>query len=150
MSLHRSLKTKPAALNQHRNVLTRAERITRLTEEDRFDPEDDESIFDVQKREMEKTSVLPMLPEDRILCSFQHIFAGGYAAGYYSYIWSEILDADAFQAFKETSLLDKETAARYRDEILSKGGTRPGMELYVSFRGREPEIGPLLEKRGLN
>jgi peptidyl-dipeptidase Dcp len=81
---------------------------------------------------------------------FSHIFAGGYAAGYYSYIWSEILDADAFQAFKETSLLDKDTAARYREEILSRGGTRPGMELYVNFRGREPEIGPLLEKRGLN
>jgi peptidyl-dipeptidase Dcp len=81
---------------------------------------------------------------------FSHIFAGGYSAGYYSYIWSEILDADAFQAFKETSLLDRETAARYREEVLSKGGTRPGMELYVSFRGREPEIGPLLEKRGLN
>jgi peptidyl-dipeptidase Dcp len=80
---------------------------------------------------------------------FSHIFAGGYSAGYYSYIWSEILDADAFQAFKETSLLDKETAARYREEILSKGGTRPGMELYKNFRGREPEIGPLLEKRGL-
>ena len=80
---------------------------------------------------------------------FSHIFAGGYSAGYYSYIWSEILDADAFQAFKEDGLLNRETAARYREEILSKGGTRPGMELYVGFRGREPEIGPLLEKRGL-
>ena len=80
---------------------------------------------------------------------FSHIFAGGYSAGYNSYIWSEILDADAFQAFKEDGLLNRETAARYREEILSKGGTRPGMELYVGFRGREPEIGPLLEKRGL-
>jgi len=81
---------------------------------------------------------------------FQHIFSGGYSAGYYSYIWSEILDADTFMAFKETSLFDPETASRYREEILSKGGTRPGMELYTNFRGREPEIGPLLEKRGLN
>ena len=81
---------------------------------------------------------------------FSHIFAGGYSAGYYSYIWSEILDADAFQAFRETGLLNRETAARFREEILSKGGTQPGMELYVNFRGREPEIGPLLEKRGLN
>ena len=81
---------------------------------------------------------------------FQHIFAGGYSSGYYSYIWSEILDADAFMAFKETDILDQETAARYREEILSKGGTRPGMELYRNFRGRDPEIGPLLEKRGLN
>jgi len=81
---------------------------------------------------------------------FAHIFAGGYSAGYYSYIWSEVLDADTFQAFKETSLFDTETAARFRTEILSKGGTRPGMELYVNFRGREPQIEPLLEKRGLN
>ncbi|MFQ6045720.1 MAG: M3 family metallopeptidase [Gemmatimonadales bacterium] len=80
---------------------------------------------------------------------FQHIFSGGYAAGYYSYIWSEVLDADAFQAFKETGLFDQETANRYRKEILSKGGTRPGMELYEAFRGRPPDIGPLLEKRGL-
>ncbi|MDH3336757.1 MAG: M3 family metallopeptidase [Gammaproteobacteria bacterium] len=81
---------------------------------------------------------------------FQHIFSSGYSAGYYSYIWSEILDADAFMAFQETSLFDQGTAARYRKEILSKGGTRPGMELYRNFRGRDPEIGPLLEKRGLN
>jgi len=81
---------------------------------------------------------------------FQHIFSGGYSAGYYSYIWSEILDADTFMAFQETSLFDQDTAARYREEILSKGGTLPGMELYQNFRGREPEIGPLLEKRGLN
>jgi peptidyl-dipeptidase Dcp len=81
---------------------------------------------------------------------FQHIFSGGYSSGYYSYIWSEILDADTFMAFQETDILDQETAARYREEILSKGGTRPGMELYRNFRGRDPEIGPLLEKRGLN
>jgi peptidyl-dipeptidase Dcp len=81
---------------------------------------------------------------------FQHIFSGGYSAGYYSYIWSEILDADTFMAFRETDILDRKTAARYREEILSKGGTRPGMELYRNFRGRDPEIGPLLEKRGLN
>ncbi|MBT8100579.1 MAG: M3 family metallopeptidase, partial [Gammaproteobacteria bacterium] len=81
---------------------------------------------------------------------FAHIFSGGYSAGYYSYIWSEVLDADTFDAFQETSLFNKRTAARYRDEILSKGGTRPGMELYQNFRGREPEIGPLLKKRGLD
>lgn len=80
---------------------------------------------------------------------FGHIFSGGYSAGYYSYLWSEVLDSDAFQAFRETSLFDGDTAARYRMEILSKGGTRPGMELYKNFRGRPPEIEPLLEKRGL-
>ncbi len=80
---------------------------------------------------------------------FAHIFSGGYSAGYYSYIWAEVLDADAFQAFKETSLFDQETARRYRENVLSKGGTRPGMELYEAFRGRQPAIGALLEKRGL-
>lgn len=79
---------------------------------------------------------------------FAHIFAGGYAAGYYSYLWSEVLDADAFQAFKETSLFDPETAARYREHILERGGSRPGMELYERFRGRAPAIEPLLERRG--
>ena len=83
---------------------------------------------------------------------FGHIFSSptGYSAGYYSYMWSNILDADAFMAFQETDILDKETAARYREEILSKGGTRPGMELYRNFRGRDPEIEPLLKARGLN
>jgi peptidyl-dipeptidase Dcp len=71
------------------------------------------------------------------------------SSGYYSYLWSEVLDSDAFQAFKETNLFDKDTAARFREQILSKGGTRPGMELYQNFRGRAPEIGALLEKRGL-
>jgi peptidyl-dipeptidase Dcp len=82
--------------------------------------------------------------------NFAHIFAGGYSAGYYGYLWSQVLDADAFQAFKETGLFDAETAARLRAEILSKGYTRPGMELYINCRGRPPLIEPLLERRGLN
>jgi peptidyl-dipeptidase Dcp len=81
---------------------------------------------------------------------FAHVFAGGYSAGYYGYLWSQVLDADAFQAFKETSLFDAETAASFREHILSKGYTRPGMELYINFRGRPPMIEPLLERRGLN
>ncbi|MFW6249009.1 MAG: M3 family metallopeptidase [Bacteroidota bacterium] len=72
---------------------------------------------------------------------FQHVFSGGYSAGYYSYIWSGVLDADAFQAFVETGdLFDKETANRFREEILEKGGTRDAMEMYVNFRGHEPEV----------
>jgi len=82
--------------------------------------------------------------------NFAHIFAGGYSAGYYGYLWSQVLDADAFQAFKETSLFDAGNAARFREHILSKGYTRPGMELYINFRGRPPLIEPLLERRGLN
>jgi peptidyl-dipeptidase Dcp len=81
---------------------------------------------------------------------FQHIFAGGYAAGYYSYIWSEVLDSDAFQAFKEKGLFDQATARAFRTRILEKGGTADAMEMYKSFRGRQPSVEPLLEKRGLN
>ncbi len=79
---------------------------------------------------------------------FAHIFSGGYSAGYYGYLWSEVLDADAFDAFKETSLFDRSTAMKFR-RLLSRGGTAPGMDLYREFRGRDPEIAPLLERRGL-
>lgn len=80
---------------------------------------------------------------------FSHIFAGGYSAGYYSYIWSEVLDSDAFQAFKETSLFDQEKANLFRTNILEKGGTEDPAELYRRFRGADPKIEPLLKKRGL-
>jgi len=100
--------------------------------------------------EMERLGLIPeILPRYRSTY-FGHIFSGGgeYAAGYYSYLWSEVLDADAFAAFKEAGVFDRETATRYR-KMLSLGGTRPGMDLYVEFRGREPEIEPLLIKKGL-
>ena len=80
---------------------------------------------------------------------FQHIFASGYAAGYYSYIWSEVLDSDAFQAFKSKGLFDPATATAFRKKILERGGTADAMEMYRDFRGREPAVEPLLEKRGL-
>ena len=83
---------------------------------------------------------------------FAHIFAGdpSYSSGYYSYIWAEVLDADAFAAFKEAGIFDQKTAKAYRDNILERGGTEDPMELYVRFRGAEPKIEPLLERRGLN
>jgi len=80
---------------------------------------------------------------------FAHIFAGGYSSGYYSYLWAEILDADAFQAFKETSIFDKETAKAFRENILEKGGTEDPMELYKKFRGRAPQKDAMLERKGL-
>jgi peptidyl-dipeptidase Dcp len=80
---------------------------------------------------------------------FSHIFSGGYSAGYYSYIWSEILDADTYAAFKENGIFDQKTAQSFVDNILSKGGTRDPMESFRLFRGRPPMIEPLLEKRGL-
>lgn len=79
---------------------------------------------------------------------FQHIFSGGYSAGYYVYIWAEVLDSDAFEAFKEKSLFDRATALRFRKEILEKYGTADFLGQYVKFRGREPRIEPLLKKRG--
>lgn len=81
---------------------------------------------------------------------FNHVFSGGYSAGYYSYIWSEVLDSDAFDAFKSTSLFDPENAASFRKNILERGGTQDPEELYVNFRGKKPSIEPLLKKRGLD
>ncbi len=81
---------------------------------------------------------------------FLHIFAGGYSSGYYSYIWAEVLDADAFEAFKQAGLFDQQTATSFRDHILSRGSSEKEMTLYKRFRGKEPKIEPLLERRGLN
>ena len=80
---------------------------------------------------------------------FQHIFSGGYSAGYYSYMWSEVLDKDAFNAFLETSLFDQATAISFRQNILEKGGSEDEMKMYVAFRGKEPTIVPMLKGRGL-
>jgi peptidyl-dipeptidase Dcp len=80
---------------------------------------------------------------------FRHIFAGGYSAGYYSYIWAEVLDADAFEVFKQNGIFDHETAMRFRKYILAAGSTDDPMVLYRRFRGTDPSIEPLLERRGL-
>ena len=80
---------------------------------------------------------------------FAHIFSGGYAAGYYSYLWAEVLDADAFELFKENGIFDHATAQAFRDKVLSKGGTEDPMKLYIDFRGREPSVKPMLKSRGL-
>ncbi|MCZ6634772.1 MAG: M3 family metallopeptidase [bacterium] len=117
------------------------------------DPEGEASAFDVGRKVTEETSVLSPLPEDRFLCSFSHIFAGGYAAGYYSYKWSEVLSADAFSSFEEAGLEDegavKEMGRRFRDTILAQGGSRPPMEVFKDFRGREPSTEALLRHSGL-
>jgi oligopeptidase A len=118
-----------------------------------FQPGGRETVFDVHRRIAATTSVLPPLPEDRFLCSFSHIFAGGYAAGYYSYKWAEILSADAFGAFEEAGL-DNPTAVtatgrRFRDTVLSLGGSRHPLEVFRTFRGRDPKVEPLLKQCGL-
>jgi len=82
---------------------------------------------------------------------FQHIFGpgGGYSAGYYSYLWSDVLVADSWEAFRKNGIFDKATATSFRKSILEKGGSEDAMTLYKSFRGREPDVEPLLVKRGL-
>jgi peptidyl-dipeptidase Dcp len=95
------------------------------------------------------TQLFPDHPETCMSTSFSHIFQGGYSAGYYSYKWAEVLDADAFAYFKEKGIFDQEVAGKFREHILSRGGTEDPMELYVRFRGREPRLEPLLERAGL-
>ncbi|ESQ41005.1 hypothetical protein EUTSA_v10012826mg [Eutrema salsugineum] len=119
----------------------------------KYVPGGTESIYDVDKRVSIKTQVIPPLPEDRFLCSFSHIFAGGYAAGYYSYKWAEVLSADAFSAFEDAGLDDikavKETGQRFRNTILALGGGKAPLQVFVEFRGREPSPEPLLRHNGL-
>lgn len=104
---------------------------------------------DFENRSLSKIGLIPEIVVRYRSPYFNHIFGGGYSAGYYSYIWAEVLDADAFQAFKETSLFDRETARKFRTYVLAAGGTEDPMELYKKFRGAEPDIDGLLERRGL-
>lgn len=127
--------------------------LTDLELHHQFDPAGAESAFDVERRVAQRTSVMPPLPEDRFLCSFNHVFAGGYAAGYYSYKWAEVLSADAFAAFEEAGLDDERAlraiGARFRDTVLALGASRPAMEVFQAFRGREPRVDALLRQSGL-
>ena len=96
-----------------------------------------------------KTRLLPKVENSTSSCSFSHIFAGGYAAGYYSYKWAEVLDADAFEKFKEDGIFNTDTAQSFRDNILSKGSLKHPMQLYKDFRGREPKVEALLRRDNL-
>lgn len=107
------------------------------------------SIAEFEKKAMAQTELFPELKEYIMSTAFRHIFSGGYAAGYYSYKWAEVLDADAFSLFQINGIYDKETAKSFRDNILARGGTENPMELYKRFRGHEPSIEPLLERSGL-
>ncbi len=109
--------------------------------------EGDVELF--EKNAIASVEVLPPMEGTAVSPAFSHIFGGGYAAGYYSYKWAEVLDADAFKHFKEKGIFNRETAASFRKNILEKGGTDKPMNLYKSFRGKEPTIDAFLERSGL-
>ena len=111
------------------------------------DPNMDVEAF--EKASMDKYGLIPQIAPRYRSTYFSHIFNGGYSSGYYAYLWAEVLDKDAFQAFKENGLFDKATAASFRENVLSKGGSDDPMKLYLQFRGKEPGIEPLLKGRGL-
>jgi peptidyl-dipeptidase Dcp len=115
-----------------------------LTEAEELDP------HAFEKESMDKIGLVPEIVSRYRSQYFRHIFTSGYSSGYYSYIWAEVLDADAFEAFKETDVFDQKTAKAFRDNILATGGSEDPMVLYIKFRGAEPKIEPILERRGLN
>ncbi|MFN3926634.1 MAG: M3 family metallopeptidase [Pseudanabaenaceae cyanobacterium] len=118
-----------------------------------YQPDGTSSAEAVRRQLAETTMVMPPLAEDRFLCSFSHIFAGGYAAGYYSYKWAEVLSADAFSAFEEVGLENEEKVVeigrKYRDTVLALGGSQHPLAIFKAFRGREPSTVPLLKHSGL-
>lgn len=118
-----------------------------------YDPASGKSPYEVQQEVAKLYTVLPPLPDDRFLCSFSHIFAGGYAAGYYSYKWAEVMSADAFAAFEEAGLDNEkavqETGKRFRDTVLSLGGGTHPSNVFRAFRGKDPSPTALLRHSGL-
>lgn len=109
----------------------------------------DGDVIEFEKKALAPTELFPAIPGSCMSAAFAHIFAGGYAAGYYGYKWAEVLDADAFSVFKKHGIFNKKVAQSFRENILEKGGSEPPMELYKRFRGQEPTIQGLLERSGL-
>ena len=107
------------------------------------------TLPEYEDQQMAKIGLIPEIISRYRSPYFQHIFAGGYSAGYYSYTWAAVLDSDAFEAFKENGLFDQTTAKAFRTNVLERGNTDDAMKLYVAFRGKQPSIDPLLKKRGL-
>lgn len=109
-----------------------------------------EPLVDFEQRAMGRTEIMPLVKGTAFSPAFGHIFAGGYAAGYYGYKWAEVLDADAFSLFKQRGIFDRATAESFRREVLEKGASENPMTLYKRFRGQEPTVDALLERSGLN
>jgi len=114
-----------------------------------YDPARGPRVYETLEQVRDEVSVMRPPAWHRFPHSFSHIFAGGYAAGYYSYKWAEVLSADAFAAFEEEGLFNPAVSRRFRDTVLAQGGSKPAMEIFVEFRGRKPELGPLLKQSGL-
>ena len=112
-------------------------------------PNEITAIKEFEKKTFDTTSLYPDVAENCMSVSFSHIFAGGYSSGYYSYKWAEVLDADAFAYFQKEGIFNKEVATKFKDNVLSKGGTELPMELYKKFRGHEPNAEALLKRAGL-
>ncbi|GAA4293515.1 M3 family metallopeptidase [Aestuariibaculum suncheonense] len=112
-------------------------------------PENITSVKDFETQAFENTKLYPDVPENCMSTSFSHIFQGGYSSGYYSYKWAEVLDADAFEYFKEEGIFNPEVAKKFKDHVLSQGGTEDPMILYKRFRGKEPQPEALLRRAGL-
>ena len=106
------------------------------------------SVADFETNAIKDLVLIPPVSGTAISTSFSHIFAGGYAVGYYGYKWAEVLDADAFDDFKSKGIFSTEVAEKFRKEVLSKGGTIHPMQLYINFKGTKPDIQPLLERCG--
>ena len=113
-----------------------------------INPKEIKDVAKFEDQAMEDTRLFPRLAGP-MSTSFSHIFAGGYAAGYYSYKWAEVLDADTFEVFEQNGLYDQETARRYKKEILSKGGSEKPEILYERFRGTDADPDALLRREGL-
>jgi oligopeptidase A len=114
-----------------------------------YSPEKGGRILEILREVRREVAVVPVPEWNRFPNSFGHIFAGGYAAGYYSYKWAEVLAADAFAAFEETGVFDHTTAQRFLDTILTRGGSRDALEAFIEFRGRRPDIQALLKQHGI-
>ena len=115
-----------------------------------FNPNGKQTALDLIEQIRDEVAVLRPPKWNRFPNSFSHIFAGGYAAGYYSYKWAEVLSADAYSLFEELGVLSKEAGSRFKNEVLAKGGSRPALESFTAFRGREPNIDALLRHNGMS
>ncbi len=116
---------------------------------DRAVPASAAAVMEVLEQVRARVAVYPVPDYNRFPHQFSHVFAGGYAAGYYSYKWAEVLSSDAYGAFEEEGVLNPEVGARFRREVLAAGGSRPALESFVAFRGRKPQIEALLRHNGM-